>query len=140
MPEVHQNSTAESAILLTLHLSCVSGGYTIPRGVDLLILIFSIHCLVEYFPNPLKFDPDNFLPERVIKRHPYSYIPFSASPRNCRGHKFCLLEEKTILSHILCHQRVHAVHTKLPIIPDMMLTLKNGVPVTVTPRNKNPSA
>jgi hypothetical protein len=35
---------------------------------------------------------------------------------------------------------VHAVHTELPIIPDMMLTLKNGVPVTVTPRNKNPSA
>ena len=81
MPEVHQNSTAESAILLILLLSCVSGGYTIPRGVDLLIPIFYFNCSAEYFPNPLKFDPDNFLSERVKKKHPYSYIPFSAGPR-----------------------------------------------------------
>jgi len=76
MPEVHQNSTAESAILLTLHLSCVSGGYTIPRGIDLLIPILYIHRSAEYLPNPLKFDPDNFLPERVIKRHPYSNVSY----------------------------------------------------------------
>jgi cytochrome P450 family 4 len=91
MHEVHQNSTAESAVLLTLHLSCVSGGYTIPREVDLLIPIFYVHRLAKYFPNPMKFDPDNFLPERVKKRYPYSYILFSASPRNCMGQKFGLL-------------------------------------------------
>lgn len=68
VPEVHWTSTAESAVLLNLDLSCVSGGYTIPRGVDLLIPIFYVHCLAEYFPNPMKFDPDTFLPESVIKR------------------------------------------------------------------------
>jgi len=139
MPEVHQNSTAESAILLILLLSCVSGGYTIPRGVDLLIPIFYFNCSAEYFPNPLKFDPDNFLSERVKKKHPYSYIPFSAGPRNCIGQIFGLLEEKTIVSYILRHYRVHAVLMELPIIHNTMLRLKNGVPVTVTPRNKNPS-
>lgn len=140
MPEVHWNSTAKSAVLLILHLSCVSGCYTNPRRVDILIPIFYVHRSAEYFPKPLKFDPDNFLPERVIKRHPYSYIPFSAGPRNCIGQKFSLMKEKTILSYILRHYRVHAVHMELPIIPDMTMRLKNGVPVNFTPRNKNTSA
>jgi cytochrome P450 family 4 len=144
MPEVYRNSIAESAVLLTLHLSCFSGGYTIPRAVDLLIPIFYatawLNIYILIFPNPLKFDPDNFLPARVIKRHPYSYIPFSAGPRNCIDQKFGLLGEKTILPHILHRYRLHAVHVELSIIPDMILRLKNGVPVTVEPRNKNPSA
>jgi len=121
MPEVHRNSTAESAVLLTLHLSCASSGYAIHREADLLILIFYFHRLAEHFPNPLKFDPDNFLLERVKKRHPYSYIPFSAGPRSCIGQKFGLLEEKTMLSYILRHYRLHAVRMELPIIPSVIL-------------------
>jgi hypothetical protein len=36
------NSTAENADPLTLHLSCVSGGYTIPAGVDIMIPIYYV--------------------------------------------------------------------------------------------------
>ena len=140
MPEVHQNSTAESAVVLTLHLSCVSGSYTIHEEVDLLIPIFYVHCLAKHFPNPLTFNPDNFLTERVKKRHPYSYIPFSAGPRNCIHQKFGLLEEKMILSYIMRHYKVQAVHMELSIIPSVILRLKNDVSLTVTPRNENPSA
>ncbi|KDR13810.1 Cytochrome P450 4C1 [Zootermopsis nevadensis] len=89
--------------------SLALGGYLIPAGCMINLQIFHVHRNPDEYPNPEDFDPDNFLPERVAKRHPYAYTPFSPGPRNCIGQKFALLEEKTVLSSILRHFKVHAV-------------------------------
>lgn len=64
-----------------------SGDYTLPAGATIVIGTFKIHRLAEVYPNPDKFDPDNFLPERTANRHYYAFIPFSAGPRSCVGKK-----------------------------------------------------
>lgn len=66
----------------------LSGSCTIPEGAGCLLGVFYAHRNPKFWKDPLKFDPDRFLPEEVAKRHPYSWIPFSGGPRNCIGVSF----------------------------------------------------
>lgn len=68
----------------------ISENYTIPAGTQTPIMSFIMHRNPKVFPNPEEFNPDHFLPENVVNRHPFAYIPFSAGPRSCIGEN-CLI-------------------------------------------------
>lgn len=58
----------------------------------------------DLFPDPEAFWPERFNVETTTdKTNPFSYIPFSAGPRNCIGQKFAMLELKSVLAKVLRH-------------------------------------
>ncbi|CAH1379745.1 unnamed protein product [Tenebrio molitor] len=94
--------------------------HVLPKGCTAMIPIISIHKDENVWPDPLKFDPDRFLPEEVVKRHSYSYIPFSAGPRNCIGFNYGMMAVKTMLVEILKTYKVTG--TAFKSVSDIKLT------------------
>ncbi|XP_043224917.1 probable cytochrome P450 6a13 [Amphibalanus amphitrite] len=73
----------------------------LPIGTVVQISVLSIHRDPEYYPDPLRFDPDRFLPEEKERRHPCAYLPFGSGPRNCLAMRFALFEAKVALAELM---------------------------------------
>lgn len=114
-----------------------SGPYIIPKGVTVIVSQFLTHRRAETFPDPEKFNPDNFLPERSANRHYYSYIPFSAGPRSCVGRKFAMLQLKVLLSTIVRNYHINSTRTEkdFQLQGDIILKMANGFNISLEPRS-----
>ncbi|XP_063166746.1 cytochrome P450 4V2 [Candoia aspera] len=112
-----------------LNEDCYIRGFKIPKGTDVLILTYTLHRDPNNFPEPEEFRPERFFPENSIGQHPYSYVPFSAGPRNCIGQRFALLETKTILATILRHFWIETKQKReeLGMAGDLILRSTKGI-------------
>lgn len=102
----------------------VVDGLTMPKGTMVQVFAIFLHHDPRIFPDPEKFDPDRFLLENSKHRNPYSYVPFSAGPRNCIGQKFALMEEKVILAHLFRALTLTATQTREELCNTSELVLK----------------
>lgn len=75
--------------------------FTIEKGRTCFIPIFAYHRDPNFFPDPMKFDPDRFSDENKHNIDPDTYLPFGIGPRNCIGSRFALMEVKTIFYYLL---------------------------------------
>ncbi|XP_005329250.2 cytochrome P450 4V2 isoform X1 [Ictidomys tridecemlineatus] len=112
-----------------LNEDCEVAGYKISKGTEAVIIPYALHRDPKYFPDPEEFQPERFFPENAQGRHPYSYVPFSAGPRNCIGQKFAVMEEKTILSCILRQFWVESTQKReeLGLSGELILRPNNGI-------------
>uniref|UniRef100_A0AAT9UTL3 Cytochrome P450 3635A3 short isoform n=1 Tax=Maconellicoccus hirsutus TaxID=177089 RepID=A0AAT9UTL3_MACHI len=76
-------------------------GFVIEKGTAVVVSTSGLHHDPQYYPNPLKFDPERFNEENKNARHPYVYMPFGAGPRYCIGERFSILMIKAATMTVL---------------------------------------
>ncbi|CAL1678466.1 unnamed protein product [Lasius platythorax] len=77
------------------------GEVILPKDSDIVIPFMTLHRNEKYWPNPLVFDPDRFLPERIGTSYKRYYMPFSMGPRNCIGMKYAMISMKVMLATVI---------------------------------------
>jgi len=111
------------------------GQYIIPKGSDVGISIYTVHHLKEFWPEPDKFDPLRFTPERSNGRHPFAYMPFSLGRRNCIGNNFSILEQKIFLAMFLQRFTLELnAKTDADMVPMVFACWAKNIVVDLTPR------
>jgi cytochrome P450 len=71
----------------------------------------------EYFPDPLRFDPERFTPEAKAARPRFAYFPFGGGGRQCIGESFAWMEGVLILATI-------AQKWRLTLLPDQQIDVQ----------------
>ncbi|EFN72236.1 Cytochrome P450 4C1 [Camponotus floridanus] len=77
------------------------GEIILPKSADIILALGKVHRSKKYWSNPLVFDPDRFLPERLGNSQLCYYMPFSNGPRNCIGMKYAMISIKVILATLI---------------------------------------
>ncbi|XP_046449158.1 cytochrome P450 4c3-like isoform X2 [Daphnia pulex] len=125
------------AVMRSLTEDIDIGGYTLPAGVSVALMIYGMHHSPLVYPDPEAFKPERFLPENCVGRHPYAFIPFSAGPRNCIGQKYGILEIKIVLANLMRQFRFAVADMSQPMLTpssEVVLKPKHGVPLIVSKR------
>jgi cytochrome P450 len=110
-------------------------GFFVPKGSMVAVCPYTLHRAEKYWPEPERFDPDRFLPERAAGRPKEAYLPFGDGPRVCIGRAFAMMEAKIILASVMDRFSVAPTsHRELELEPGITLRPRGGVPLRLTER------
>ncbi len=68
------------------------GEYLIPPGAHFFFSQYIMGRSEEYYPDPLRFDPERFSTENKARRPKFAYFPFGGGSRQCIGEAFAWME------------------------------------------------
>eukprot|EP00026_Physarum_polycephalum_P008414 Phypoly_transcript_08498.p1 GENE.Phypoly_transcript_08498~~Phypoly_transcript_08498.p1 ORF type:complete len:467 (+),score=72.41 Phypoly_transcript_08498:91-1491(+) len=108
-------------------------GHFIPKNTPILLSIYTLQHLKEFWPNPEVFDPERFSPENAKNRHPFAYLPFSLGRRACIGTSFAILEIKVTIIMFLQKFKV-TVHKDTNCRPNLISLVPDSVALRCTAR------
>ncbi|GGG85086.1 cytochrome P450 [Edaphobacter dinghuensis] len=90
------------------------GPYRIPPGAHFFFSQYIMHRTAEYFPDPLRFDPDRHTPANKADRPRFAYFPFGGGGRQCIGEGFAWMEGVLAIATIAQHWRLRYADTAPP--------------------------
>jgi cytochrome P450 len=104
------------------------GPYRIPPGAHFFFSQYMMGRSEEYFPDPLRFDPERFSPENKAARPKFTYFPFGGGSRQCIGESFAWMEGVFSIATLAQRWRLSYKGTAAPE-PQAKITLRPRDPM-----------
>ncbi|XP_065094392.1 probable cytochrome P450 313a4 [Ochlerotatus camptorhynchus] len=96
--EVQRHWTVVPAIARENIAEIEIDGVKVPPGNIFCLSFYALHRRQDIWgPDADRFDPENFSEERVKKRHPFAFVPFSGGNRICLGWRYASFSMKTVM-------------------------------------------
>jgi cytochrome P450 len=112
------------------------GPYRIPPGAHFFFSQYIMGRDPQYFPDPLRFDPDRFSPENKAARPKFSYFPFGGGNRQCIGESFAWMEGAFSIATIAQRWRMTYLGAAPPQVQaKITLRPKDPLMMQLTPRS-----
>ncbi|XP_011690278.1 PREDICTED: cytochrome P450 4c21-like [Wasmannia auropunctata] len=111
----------------------------LPENTNVILPLILMNRKEECWPNPLKFDPDRFLPERIKDCLSCYHIPFGDGLRDCIATKYAMISMKVILATLVrtfvfkVDKRIQISSIKLTT--DIILSTVKPLKVKIEKRN-----
>jgi cytochrome P450 len=93
----------------------VVDGYRVEAESIAVVSFYAMHHDPALWEDPLRFDPDRFLPERSKGRSRWQYLPFGGGPRSCIGDHFAMLEATLALATIIRTIDIESLDLDFPL-------------------------
>ncbi len=111
------------------------GGVHIRPGTEVALSQYALHHDPHLYPDPARFDPDRWLPDRAAKLPKGAFIPFGAGLHHCPGHSFAETEIAIVAATVAARWRLVPVAGK-PVHPKRAVTMHpNRLPMIARPRH-----
>jgi cytochrome P450 len=93
----------------------VVDGHRLEAKTVALVCFYAMHRDPALWADPLRFDPDRFLPERSKGRSRWQFLPFGGGPRSCVGDHFAMLEATLALATIIRAVEIESLDVDFPL-------------------------
>lgn len=108
------------------------GPFRFPGGTYFFFSQYIIQRRAEYFPDPLRFDPERFQPEQKVGRPRFAYFPFGGGGRQCIGEAFAWMEGVLMIATLAQKWRLRFVPGQVVEVQPK-ITLRPKYPMMFVP-------
>jgi cytochrome P450 len=109
----------------------VVDGYRVEAKTIAVVSFYAMHRDPALWAEPLRFDPDRFLPERSKGRSRWQYLPFGGGPRSCIGDHFAMLEATLALATIIRAAEIESLEVEFPLETPFTVVAARPIPARV---------
>ncbi len=84
--------------------------FDIGTGAIVVISPFVNHRMPEFWPSPLRFDPNRFVEDQIRARPQLHYFPFGFGPHHCVGQHFAAVEMRIVVALLQARYEIELVN------------------------------